>query len=181
MRYFPLKKKAYITEDSMSFKNRNFETDTEIPIGEHLGAYAVERRHHVHEGIDLYAPVGEKVYAVEDGEIIKIDYFTGKEANSDWWLTTKAICVEGESGVIVYGEIIERDGLKEGDKVKAGEYIGNVLRVLVHDKGRPTSMLHFELRSHGAKEDITWYPDGVKPEHLKDPTNLLIEVMDNIP
>jgi hypothetical protein len=39
----------------------------------------------------------------------------------DWWLDTWAIMVEGESGVINYGEVEKPSLLKVGDKVTIQE------------------------------------------------------------
>jgi hypothetical protein len=111
---------------------------------------------------------------------VLIEDFTGSKVGSSWWNNTRAVHVEGESGVIVYGEILEREGLSVGDKVRSGECIGEVITVLLKDKGRPMTMLHMELYDHGSRESVTWHPWQEKqPQFLKDPTQLLIQAMED--
>ena len=50
----------------------------DIPIPNHYGAYLQKRKHDVHTGVDLYAEDGSTVYAVEDGEVVIVKWFTGK-------------------------------------------------------------------------------------------------------
>lgn len=92
----------------------------------------------------------------------------------DWWLDTQAVLVEGASGTVVYGEI--RTDLRVGDEVEAGDRIGEVVRVLKTDKGRPTSMLHLELREKGSVAWDGWYDGTGKPKTLKDPTQYLLRI-----
>lgn len=172
---FPLKMNILgITYDSMSFKNIDITKDVEIPVGNHVGAFGTERRFDIHKGVDLYCPSGAEVYSIEDGKIVQIRWFTGKNANCDWWNDTQAISVEGKSGVVVYGEVLVNENLKEGDKIKEGQPLGVVERVLKHDKGRPTSMLHFALHHNGILRNGIWEKDKSQPIGLLDPTNLLI-------
>lgn len=182
MKTFPLNKKPRLTTDKMSFQTVDYSRETEIPINLHVGAFGVKRKNHHHEGVDLYCPQGTEVYAMEDGEVVMIENFTGPAAGSDWWNDTKAIHVEGESGVIVYGEVIPCEQIKVGHKIKQGEMIANVEPVLKKDKGRPMSMLHLELYKHGSRQTVEWHPmqDDV-PEFLQDPTLLLIDAMYNLP
>lgn len=171
---FPLDKKANITEDSNSFLTVNFSTHTEIPINNHVGAFAYKRKFHTHEGVDLYCNEGEPVYAMVKGTIVAIEDFTGSKANppSTWWNDTQAILVECEYGVIGYGEIIAVD-LKVGQEIEESQLIGHVKAVLTKDKGRPMSMLHFELYEHGTTCTGCW--EETKPKFLLDPTDLLIK------
>jgi len=149
-----------------------------IPVLQHPGAFGVKRHQHIHTGIDLYAPYGCPVRAMEDGEIIKVDWFTGPSINMPWWNDTRAVYVEGETGVFCYGEIQEFPDIKAGRHLKQGEYFGYVLTVLRKFKGRPMSMLHLELYDHGYVDDWReWKIGEEKPEHLKDPT----EYLKNIP
>ena len=69
------------------------------------GTFAAQRKHDIHTGFDIYCNVKEPVYAIEKGKVINISHFTGKEADSDWWNETKAILIEGHSGIILYGEV----------------------------------------------------------------------------
>lgn len=166
--------------DSMGFLRHDSGT-TGLPIGDdHPGAFGVVRANHVHEGVDLYCPDGTPVHAVEDGVVVAVIAFTGPSAvpPSPWWHDTQAILVEGASGVVVYGEVGIGTGIREGVRVGAGEAIGHVRRVLVKDKGRPTSMLHLELHERGTRDAFEWTLEGGRPASLLDPTDLLLTAAD---
>jgi hypothetical protein len=137
----------------------------------HPGAFGVPRHQHIHTGVDLYAPFGCPVRAMEDGKIISIAPFTGPSINMDWWNDTQAVYIDGDHGVFCYGEIQSLPTMKIGKQVKAGDVIGYVLAVLKKYKGRPMSMLHVELYDHGYT-DIwgEWKIGAPQPKHLHDPT-----------
>jgi murein DD-endopeptidase MepM/ murein hydrolase activator NlpD len=137
------------------------------------GMFGAVRKHDIHTGVDLYADVGTKVTAMESGTVVAIVPFTGIMAESPWWHDTKAIMVEGDSGVILYGEINPADNLHIGDFVFEGDFLGTVLRVLKKDKGKPVAMLHLECYSPGTKEPVWWNLNESKPENLLDPTPLI--------
>lgn len=142
----------------------------EIPISPHPGSFGAIRKHDIHTGIDLYAPEGTNVYAVEDGIVVNVEAFTGPNVGSPWWNETHAILIEGRSGVILYGEM--EPLVKNGECVNSGDLIGKVKTVLRKDKGNPMSMLHFELYKHGTKESVWWHTE--KPDCLMNPTDLLL-------
>jgi len=170
----PLKLRLVETSDGESFKIFSKDT-TGVPVGSHPGAFGVVRKHHVHEGVDLYAPVGTPVYAVESGAVVRVLPMTGPAAGSPWWFDTKAVMVEGRSGVVVYGEI--SPAVQEGRVIFAGDVVGHVIRVLRHDKGRPTSMLHLELHRMGSRSCLDWnLPPAKPPEQLLDPTPHLLQI-----
>ena len=188
----PLPLDLVVSYDSDSFKNIDFDYQTNLPVSGHVGAFGVKRKHHYHEGVDLYAPEGTVVRAVEDGVIVRVGYFTGPKVDMPWWEETWAVMVEGESGVVVYGEIIPCSDIMHAPytdevlpysefnctyfrtSVKAGDPIGTVKRVLKTDKGRPMSMLHLELRKHGTTDWSGWYKETGRPENLLDPTPYLL-------
>ena len=65
-----------------------------IPVGpDHPGAFGVNRHLHVHTGVDLYAPHGSPVRAVEAGKVISIAWFTGPSINMPWWNDTRAVYI----------------------------------------------------------------------------------------
>lgn len=144
---------------------------TQLPLPPHPGAFGVVRRFHTHEGVDLYAPVGTTAYVVEDGTVVAVEHFTGPESDppTPHWLPTKAVLVEGASGVVLYGEIWPLRLV--GERVSAGEPIGTVVRVLKNYKGYQTSMLHLELHVHGTRRSSEWHDE--RPEGLLDPTPFL--------
>lgn len=166
------------TEDSMSFQTMKVMT-TGVPVGpNHPGAFGAVRKNHRHEGVDIYVPQGTPVYAVEDGEVVAVENFTGESADppSPWWRDTKAIMVKGASGTVLYGEVLPT--LDVGQPVYAGEIVGFVLTVLKKDKGRPMSMLHLELYEEVATPAI-WAPAHEQPTGLCDPTPYLLEIIKN--
>jgi murein DD-endopeptidase MepM/ murein hydrolase activator NlpD len=149
-----------------------------IPLGtEHPGSFGIERHQHVHTGVDLYAPYGCPVRAMEKGRVVKIDWFTGPSINMPWWNDTRAVYIEGAHGVFNYGEIQEYPNLKVRDTIKQGECFGYVVTVLKKYKGRPMSMLHVELYDHGYTDTWgEWKIGASQPEHLKDPTPHLLMI-----
>ncbi len=164
-----------ITNDSDSFKNINWDQCFEIPVGAHCGAFSAVRKHDIHKGIDLYATVDTDVYAVETGKIVDIRQFTGDALGFPWWNDTWAISVEGDTGVVVYGEIDVHSELKVGNYVEAGSSLGTVLEVLKKYKGRPMSMLHLALHRHGVLRNGRWDVGAPQPVGLLDPTHHLLK------
>lgn len=140
------------------------------------GSFASERRHDIHTGVDLYCELGQEIVAVEDGEVFKIENFTGPNADdpSPWWNDTQALLIKGKSGAVVYGEI--STDLSVGQKVSRGDIVGRVTTsVLKKFKGRPMCMLHFELMDASTTGTVWWRTGESKPSVLKDPTPLLME------
>jgi murein DD-endopeptidase MepM/ murein hydrolase activator NlpD len=171
---FPLPQIAVPSRDSMGFQALDLSRRTPLPLAPHPGAFGARRANHMHEGVDLYAPEGERVSAIEAGAVVAIIEFTGPLAGSEWWLPTRALMAQGSRGVWVYGEIEPRDGLRVGDLVAEGEFLGEVRRVLRNDKGRPTSMLHVELRADASDLSAACWALGAEPPSRQlDPTPAL--------
>jgi hypothetical protein len=171
----PIPHKLVPTDDSESF--RNFAPgETGLPIFPHKGAFAVPRQFHVHEGIDLYVPENTLVSAVEDGRLVGVEPFTGEIAGTPWWENTWAVLVEGISGVVVYGEVVPNATMMSfpDDPIRQGDPVGYVKRVLKTYKGRPMSMLHLELHTHGTRTTYAW-EGRFPPPSLRDPTPFLLE------
>lgn len=166
----PIPFKLIPTDDAESFRAMG-RWETGLPLPPHPGAFGIRRRHHTHEGVDLYVPISTPVSAVEAGQVVAVKPFTGPKANTPWWLDTMAVFVQGPSGMVVYGEIAAH--VIAGQSVACGEILGVVIPVLRHDKGRPMSMLHLELRENGNTADIEWRVHTEKPKGLKDPTEFL--------
>lgn len=142
-----------------------------LPLKGHPGAFGTIRRHDVHTGIDLYCPVNTSVLAVESGEVVLINLFTGPRADSPWWQETSFVAIKGLSGVVVYGEISPLVQL--GQTITAGETIGLVQQVLTKDKGKPMTMLHLELYTQ-TTDPVVWHLNQSQPQELLDPTEYLI-------
>lgn len=154
---------------------------TALPLDPHPGAFGVVRKHHTHEGVDLYAPEGTLVSAVEAGQVVRIEPFTGSHAGSSWWHDTWAVFVEGASGVVVYGEIQPKAGLVEGARVEPGQVLGRILQVLKTPKGRPATMLHLELHAPGTRSAPGWDHGQPRPATLLDPTPWLLALVNRAP
>lgn len=138
------------------------------------GRFGTIRKHDIHTGIDLYCHPGMTVRGCEPGIVVAIEDFTGPRAGSPWWHDTQAVLVEGASGVIVYGEL--RALVRVGDRVDADTCLGGVVPVLRASKGgRPTTMLHVELLTHGTRSTPWWRLGDPRPECLCDPTPRLRE------
>lgn len=149
----------------------------ELPTGDDLGAFGTPRKFDVHTGIDLYTKKDAEVFAIEDGEIVAIEWFTGKMVDMPWWNDTQAIAIKGKSGIINYGEVQPHYDIVVGDMVKEGDHIGWVTPVLKKDKGivPSTSMLHLELYSeYNGKWEI-WNLGCDKPKNLFNPYYMLLE------
>lgn len=144
-----------------------------IPINPHPGAFGYTRKNSRHTGVDLYTQEHSPVYAVEPGKIVSVEHFTGEWDNSPWWKNTDCILVEGETGVICYGEITTKRTV--GEYVKKGEHIANVSRVIKEGREHPEitgwspCMLHLELYKHGTTCASSGFTDS-----LLDPTEYLI-------
>lgn len=170
----PLPLNLVTTDQSESF--RYFDSDeTGLPIGQHPGAFGVQRKHHVHEGVDLYCPTGTPVHAVEGGMVVAVKPFTGPQVGMPWWQDTKVVMVEGATGVVAYGEV--ESHVVEGQRVQAGDMLGHVVQVLRENKGRPMSMLHLELHTHGARDCPEWPTPAERPATLLDPTPHLLDAV----
>lgn len=164
------------TIDSFSFLDYDWRKEFEINLFPHVGSFGVRRRHDVHKGIDLYAEVGTDVYAVEDGKIVDICWFTGEPLGMPWWEDTKAVYVKGKSGIVVYGEIEPDPTLNVGDTLCCGRKIGTVKRVLKKDNHRPLSMLHLELHHPDHIHTPQWEIGQPKPIGVLDPTPYLLNI-----
>jgi murein DD-endopeptidase MepM/ murein hydrolase activator NlpD len=149
-----------------------------IPPEGHVGDFAFRRSFYHHPGIDLYCPIYTIVQAIEDGEVVHIEHFTGANANppSPWWNDTWSVLIEGESGVIGYCELQYDARLTVGARISAGEIVGAIIPVLKKDKGNGTTMLHLEQYVHGTKHHVTWVLDTEKPAELLNPRPLLEKI-----
>lgn len=139
----------------------------DIPAANRFGA---QRRHDVHTGVDFFCDPGTPVYAIEEGIVTNISWFTGEPVQMPWWEDTMAVAVEGATGVFNYGEIIPNEELEIGSMIPEGYLIGHVKTVLKIDKGLPMTMLHLELYKHGYRDEWSiWNLGADQPENLLNP------------
>ena len=144
-----------------------------LPKPGDAGYFGTHRSFDIHTGIDLYCDDGDPVYAMESGTVVATEAFTGVNAASPWWNDTWAVLVEGDSGVIVYGEIAIHPDICVGDPIEEGQLLGHVKKVLKKDKGvNPPSMLHLELMRHGHYDTQWWHADQDQPDFLLNPITL---------
>lgn len=157
-------------------------------LSETDGAFGWKRRYEIHTGSDLYCLEGQEVTAVDDGHVLLVTDFTGEAAGSPWWNQTKAVLVRHYGGyVVVYGEIEPAADLKVGTPIKRGQPLGHVVRVRKQDRGKPMTMLHFELwrdvesalnnfcADDAMEVACDWKLDGKRPDGLLDPTRSLLD------
>jgi murein DD-endopeptidase MepM/ murein hydrolase activator NlpD len=118
-----------------------------------------------HAGVDLYAPVGTPIYALDDGEVIQNLYH--------FYLGTYALEIRHPNFVARYGEIrqdVPRE-LKRGARVRKGQLIGHV----GHLQGLNMSMLHLEIYSGTGAGELTVAANRpyMRRADLLDPTPIL--------
>jgi len=115
-----------------------------------------------HDGIDLTAPRGTKIYATADGVVTQAEYTTGGYGK-------KIMIDHGYGYRTLYGHcskiLVER-----GQKVKWGEVIG-----LVGNTGlSTTSHLHYEVWVNNRPVDpINYYTNDLSPDEYEKMINLL--------
>jgi hypothetical protein len=145
-----------------------------IPLPPHHGSFGAVRTHDIHTGVDLYLPNASPIVAIEDGIVVGIIHFTGVLVDTPWWNDTQAILIEGQSGVIVYGEVEPSPIIHVNSIVQKGKTIGHVKRVLKKDKGLPTAMLHLELYDSMTRNVVECWKLGTpQPYGLNDPTEII--------
>lgn len=135
------------------------------------GRFGAVRKHDVHTGVDIYCDSGTEIFAIESGVVVSVCDFTGINVESPWWNDTKAVMIEGKSGVILYGEI--DPDVTKGTEIAKGDLIGKVLQVLKKDKNKPVSMLHLECYVLGTREPVWWDLNAPQPLGLLNPEFLL--------
>ncbi|CAH0336091.1 hypothetical protein FVB9288_01765 [Flavobacterium sp. CECT 9288] len=98
----------------------------------------------MHQGLDLYAPVGTTVYACVDGVRVRV----GPDVSETYGktITIKGF-YEGKEYYFFYAHLSERR-IKIGDKVKAGDIIGETGKTgNANNLSSKMEHLHFEVRN----------------------------------
>jgi murein DD-endopeptidase MepM/ murein hydrolase activator NlpD len=121
-----------------------------------------------HAGIDLSAVPGDKVVAMEDGEVIAILPFH---------LGSWAVYVRNDSGIVVnYGEVEKNSWtVRVGDRVSAGQVLARIGTMY-----GGSSMLHLETYAPGTpvsdirEGEMRWTKDEPAPDSLLDPSRYLV-------
>ncbi|MFO8133714.1 MAG: M23 family metallopeptidase [Thermoplasmatota archaeon] len=153
------------------------------------GSFWENRGDRWHCGVDLYAPHGSDVCAVEDGRVLDTGVMTSPDA-LPYWNKTYYVLVGHGALVAKYAELHDMC-VTAGGRVAGGEVIGHVGTVLNRDAitaGAPAyirrladrdklSMLHFELYRQPPVDSHAylggnWFGDR-RPTMLVDPTGYL--------
>lgn len=162
--------------DSVGFHlDADFKSGFAIPLPPHPGGFGTVRRHHVHEGVDIYCLKGEHVLAMDDCDVMSVEPFTGPAAGFPWWLDTMAVTARRKSDgiVFVYGEI--SPNARPGQTINEGETIGFSIPVLKNPKGYPECMLHIESYEPASNGTCgIWGLGEPRPAGILDPTPLIL-------
>src|SRR5262249_33522563 len=126
----------------------------EMPQGAPLFAWPVnggtvtsglgERGSSFHDGIDIGAPAGTPVRAAQDGEVMFSDVLNGYGY---------VIIIRHEQGFATVYAHNQRNGVREGQRVRRGEVIASV-----GDSGRTSGAnLHFEVRKDNVARNPLYF------------------------
>jgi murein DD-endopeptidase MepM/ murein hydrolase activator NlpD len=142
---------------------------------EEPGSFAFVRKHDIHCGVDIYLPEGTPIYFISTGIVVQVTQFTGEAVGTPWWNDTWAVYVYNaqEGTTMVYGELYPPN-LYVGQGVDSGALCGHVAKVLRVMKGRPMSMLHFEMYSGLVTRSAEWLHGELMPRSLLNPTKTLL-------
>ena len=158
------------------------------------GSFWEDRGDRSHAGVDLYAPPGSPVVAIEDGKVVSAGVFTLPE-QVPYWNRTYQVTISHVSGIFCryaeLGDVV----VGEGAGVAGGELIGHVGEVLnlslvgaaappyirdlkEHGHG---SMLHFEAYRSAPGPSSDYRGGNLssrrKPVHLLDPVLVLRDAL----
>jgi murein DD-endopeptidase MepM/ murein hydrolase activator NlpD len=158
----------------------------EIPKNGVSGSFWEDRGDRHHCGIDIYAPEGSEVLAVESGYVIETGQFTSPKQHLYWNPTFYVILKTPQNFLVKYAELKEIS-VRIGDYVDAGQLLGIIGCVIkkddvtyedpyyiqeLADKGT-LSMLHFEIYKAPVTSVQPYlagnYFGDRKPESLIDP------------
>ena len=160
----------------------------EIPE-EGVSSFWKNRKDRYHCGVDIYAPPHSSVIAIENCEVIERGIFTSPQIFKHW-KETYYVLVKNLTGLFVrYAELSEI-WVEEGAKVKGGNEIGRIGKVIDEErlenapdyiknlvKEKRTSMLHIEVYSKKPEKSNlyiggNWFSDK-KPEGILNPVDYL--------
>ena len=161
-----------------------------VPSRGALGSFWTWRGDRHHCGVDLLAPVGSPVVAIEAGRVIQTGSFTSGRRNP-YWNRTFFVLVRHNNGVVAKYAELGKVFVRTGQNIVAGQRIGSVGEVLNARKVSPTSppyirrmirkgcvsMLHLELYDRPVNfgkhySGGNWFA-GRKPKLLRNPTRYL--------
>ncbi len=162
----------------------------ELPEWGTPGSFWENREDRYHCGVDIYAPRGSRVRAVESGEVIEVGRFTSPEL-VPYWNVTHYILLRLQNGWVTKYAELGRVFVKIGQEVTGGRVIALVGSVLNPDKitdasppyvqrlrdNGNQSMLHFEIYKERPISSENYLGgnclEGKKPDNLLDATSYL--------
>jgi len=160
------------------------------------GSFWQDRGDRHHAGVDLYAPAGTSVYAIQAGRVLQT-YVHTSPGICPYWNSTYAIVLQLPSGLILkYAELAEIITTVD-QVVTCGQILGKVGQVLLPSRVLPTdppyiqllkdahhsAMLHLEAYTAVPLEYDERYLGGnyfgltVPPVELVNPTPILEEIV----
>ncbi len=121
------------------------------------GSFLEDRKDRIHCGIDIYAPTGSEVSALEEGTVVDVGIMTSPEI-LPYWNETFYVTIKTESGLFCKYAELGDVSVELHESIQVGNIIGSVGMVLNSEnideksplyiqklKNRNPSMLHFEL------------------------------------
>lgn len=115
-----------------------------VPVNGTINSGFGQRGASFHDGIDIAAPEGSAIRAVEQGEVIYSDQLRGYG---------NIVIIRHEGGIISVYAHNQANLVREGQRVARGEEIATV-----GSTGRVTGPhLHFEIRKNNTAQDPTHY------------------------
>ncbi|NYT05851.1 MAG: M23 family metallopeptidase [Methanomicrobiales archaeon] len=162
-----------------------------IPEPGEPGSFWEDRGDRFHCGIDIYAPAGSGVVAIEDGRVLRTGVQTDP-GSVPYWNRTWYVLIEHAGGRIARYAELAGCSVAQGDAVREGEQIGSIGTVIEPARvtaaapayirrlaeGSRTAMLHLEVYARnpempaGSYAGGNWFGPG-RPAWLLDPAVLL--------
>jgi murein DD-endopeptidase MepM/ murein hydrolase activator NlpD len=130
-----------------------------------------------HAGTDILAKYGSDVVAIESGVVRNIFLFTFPGLDKyEKYANTYAIAIKHKDGNYALYAEIQKPKINIGQKVKAGQKIAKVGRVILNSN---RTMLHFEYHSKLPIKTTKWYKNK-RPKNLLSSTIYLKKLFNRI-
>jgi murein DD-endopeptidase MepM/ murein hydrolase activator NlpD len=124
-----------------------------------------------HLGVDLRADLGYPIVSVTDGVVVAVRHYDPERDEEDYWGNNLGVL--GDDGILYCYMHWDRlaEGIAEGGRVRAGDFIGPLGRTGFETKPFP-SHLHFEMMILRHPEKF-YFAYGPEPEVLTTPNRFL--------
>lgn len=154
------------------------------------GSFWEDRGDRCHGGLDLYAPRGSPVVAIEEGKVWSAGIFTSPDL-VPYWNRTYEVTVAHVSGIFCRYAELGDISVERGSPVRGGEVIGHVGEVLdlaLVGPDAPPYIRSLKRRGHGSMLHLEAFSDAPgpareylggnwftreRPAHLLDPAVIL--------